>query len=107
MAKISDNKLLFNDYRFSAANTARVSVAGSNRGQLTNDGRMGFDCSGFVDYVLRSGGYQIGSYMSTAQVFTSGNTLTTDSKLWQSTVQPAQARPGDLVYFSGHVGIVV
>lgn len=37
---ISQSRILYNSYRFSAANTARVSLPGLNRGQLTQDGRM-------------------------------------------------------------------
>ena len=41
---------LFNSYHFSAANLASVDLLGQNRGQITSNGRLGFDCSGFICY---------------------------------------------------------
>lgn len=63
----------------------------------------GFDCSGFVCWVLNQSGYEVGR--------------TTAEGLWQKStpISESEARPGDLVFFEGtydtpgrsHVGIYV
>lgn len=63
----------------------------------------GFDCSGFVCWVLNQSGYEVGR--------------TTAEGLWQRStpISESEARPGDLVFFEGtydtpgrsHVGIYV
>jgi Ca2+-binding RTX toxin-like protein/subtilisin-like proprotein convertase family protein len=99
--------ILYNSYRFTGANSARIDQPGSNRGQITSDGRFGFDCSGFLYYVLTHSGYNIGDYLNTAAIITRAGTLTTAGANWQTTTSTAAMKPGDLVYFTGHVGIVV
>ncbi|MGN0708352.1 MAG: CD1108 family mobile element protein [Faecalibacterium sp.] len=63
----------------------------------------GFDCSGFVCWVLNQSGYEVGR--------------TTAEGLWQKStpISESEARPGDLVFFEGtydtpgrsHIGIYV
>jgi cell wall-associated NlpC family hydrolase len=63
----------------------------------------GFDCSGYVCWVLNQSGYDVGRQ--------------TANGLWQSTlhISESEAKPGDLVFFEGtydvegasHVGIYV
>lgn len=103
---ISSSPIVYNSYRFNATNTARVGTAGENRGALTSDGKLGFDCSGFVYYVLKNSGYQV-DYLSTSQSMSSAGVLSAAAAQWQTKIDPTQAQAGDLVYFKGHVGIVV
>lgn len=101
-------KLLYNAYRFSAANSARVDIPGQQQGQLTGDGRYGFDCSGFVYYLLKRGGYKLDDYLNVSGMINQSNgSLTAAAAKWQTPINTDQARAGDLVYFEGHVGIVV
>lgn len=109
MANISSSKILYNSYRFSGANTARVE---GGKGELTKDGRMGFDCSGYVDLLLKKGGYSIGNYMPTASIWVDDTVeypaLTKEAAKWQTTITDySKVKPGDLAYFGSHVGIVV
>ncbi|MFC5521441.1 NlpC/P60 family protein [Polaromonas jejuensis] len=103
------DKLLYNAYRFSSANSARIENGNgkNNVGAVTSDGRYGFDCSGFVNYVVKNSGYKVDNYTSTAQTVKADGSLTTEGAKWQQTINTDQARQGDLVYFQGHVGIVV
>ena len=101
------SNFLYNSYRFSAANTSRVDVAGQNRGQLTSDGRYGFDCSGFLWHVLKKSGYDIGVPFDTRSIMASKGVLSDQGKQWQESINSADVRAGDLVWFSGHAGIVV
>ena len=104
------NKFLFNAYRFTSANSARIENGNgkNNLGALTADGRYGFDCSGFVNYVLTKGGYTIATTSTaTRQTINNDGTLTSEGKKWQAPVAANNVQQGDLVYFSGHVGIVV
>ncbi|MGI0035303.1 MAG: hypothetical protein ACRD98_05495, partial [Nitrososphaera sp.] len=99
--------ILYNSYRFSAANSARVDVAGSNRGQLTADGRYGFDCSGFLTFVLNKSGYGVSDGFSTGAIMASKGQLSSAGQQWQKSIDTADVKSGDLVWFSGHAGIVV
>ncbi|UUZ65412.1 NlpC/P60 family protein [Polaromonas sp. P1-6] len=103
------DKLLYNAYRFSSANSARIENGNgkNNLSAITADGRYGFDCSGFVNYLLTKGGYQVDNYTSTAQTIKADGSLTAAGAKWQQTISTNQAQQGDLVYFQGHVGIVV
>lgn len=99
-------KVLYNSYRFSAANSARVDIVGMNRGQISSDGRFGFDCSGFVHCVFKESGFAVPAF-STRDVMTSAGGLSSSGESWQQKLDPADVRSGDLVWFSGHVGFVV
>jgi peptidoglycan DL-endopeptidase CwlO len=55
----------------------------------------GFDCSGFVWYVLNHTGHPQPYRMSGAL------------KSWATPIRAADARPGDLVFYPGHVAIFV
>ena len=98
---------LYNSYRFSAANSARVDVAGQNRGQITLDGKFGFDCSGFLWYALKNSGYDVGDGFSTSSIMASKGQLSTAGQQWQTSVAAADVKSGDLVWFNGHAGLVV
>nr|WP_239539001.1 C40 family peptidase [Arcanobacterium pluranimalium] len=54
----------------------------------------GWDCSGFVSFVFRHFGYSIPH--SSARIFAAYGAYE---------VSPSQARPGDILYWPGHVGI--
>ncbi|MFC5369669.1 NlpC/P60 family protein [Arcanobacterium bovis] len=54
----------------------------------------GWDCSGFVSFVFRHFGYSIPH--SSARIFATYGAYE---------VSPSQARPGDILYWPGHVGI--
>lgn len=58
---------------------------------------IGFDCSGFVCHVMIESGYRVD------YEFTS---LLSGSKAY-ITVDKSQVQPGDIILFSGHVGIVL
>jgi hypothetical protein len=104
---ISSSNLLYNSYRFNPTNSARREVSGQNNGQPTFDGRYGFDCSGFVNYLLNKGGYAVGAQLATSATVNSKGVLSPAGAQWQSKIDASAAKPGDLVYFQGHVGIVV
>ena len=83
-------KLLQNSYRFTSANSARIENGNgtNNTGALTSDGRYGFDCSGFVAYLLKNGGYILGSTpTATRLTINSDGTLKPDGAKWQKTIQ--------------------
>ena len=83
------NKFLFNAYRFTSANSARIENGNgkNNLGALTADGRYGFDCSGFVNYVLTKGGYTIATTSTaTGQTIDGNGTLTAEGRKWQNTI---------------------
>lgn len=92
------DKLLYNAYRFSSANSARIESGNgrNNVGAITSDGRYGFDCSGFVNYLLKNGGYKVDNYTSTAQTVKADGNLTVEGAKWQQTINTEQARQGDL-----------
>lgn len=56
---------------------------------------LGMDCSGFVWEVLKRAGYNV-PYRNSAAL-----------KAWATPITAAQARPGDLVFWPGHVAIYV
>ncbi|MCZ8227631.1 MAG: NlpC/P60 family protein, partial [Burkholderiaceae bacterium] len=97
--------IIKNANRYNTSNTFRSDGGGQTRGNYRkNDGAsIGFDCSGLVYHILRESGYDVpyapSSVMVSAQIF-SGNWATPVN----SEVTPI--RPGTLVYFNGHVGIV-
>ncbi len=100
-------RILDNAELFSQANTVRRSAPGQNTGQITNDGRFQFDCSGFVYYVLTNSGYDVGNYRSVSGLFANG-ALTDTAKQWQTQITDySQVQAGDIVYMSGHMGFVV
>lgn len=56
---------------------------------------LGMDCSGFVWEVLKRAGYNV-PYRNSAAL-----------KAWATPITAAQAQPGDLVFWPGHVAIYV
>lgn len=56
---------------------------------------LGMDCSGFVWEVLKRAGYNV-PYRNSAAL-----------KAWATPITAAQAQPGDLVFWPGHVAIFV
>lgn len=97
--------IITNANRYNTGNTFRSDSTGSTRGNVRNSTgtAIGFDCSGLVYHVLRESGYNVP--YATSAVMT--NPATFDGS-WASVVNPetATVKPGTLVYFSGHVGIV-
>lgn len=102
-----NGNILFNSYRFNGGNSYRSDVQGQTNGFADSNGKLGFDCSGLVNYLLNHGGYNIGPQAGTRDTVSAPGTLTTTGAKWQSIVTANNARPGDLVYFDGHVGVVV
>jgi cell wall-associated NlpC family hydrolase len=91
-----------NALRYNSANTDRSDPPNPHNGQEVgkqDDGQsiIGFDCSGFVCHVMIESGYRI-DYESTGGL--------SNSKAF-SDVATNEARPGDIILFSGHVGIVI
>jgi hypothetical protein len=97
--------IITNANRYNTGNTFRSDSTGSTRGNVRNSTgtAIGFDCSGLVYHVLRESGYNVP--YATSAVMT--NPATFDGS-WATVVNPeaATVKPGTLVYFSGHVGIV-
>lgn len=91
--------ILQNANLYTPTNTARVDVGGQNAGQTVagQSGVVGFDCSGYYYHVMRESGYDI-SHMSTSAY--------AQSSAIQD-VANADVRPGDTVFFEGHMGFVV
>lgn len=67
----------------------------SRTGGRTADGKYGFDCSGFVGTILKEAGITDAFYGKTTASPGPGMKITDQSKI----------KPGDLMYFTGHVGI--
>ncbi len=96
MSDIAQNAL-----RYNMTNTKRSDPPNPHNGEIVvkqeNGGNIiGFDCSGFVCHVTIESGYRI-NYESTRGL-ASSKAFTTVSK--------DNARPGDIILFSGHVGII-
>lgn len=64
-------------------------------GELTADGHYAFDCSGFVGTILKEAGITSAFYGKTTANPGPGQVIKDQSKI----------KPGDLMYFTGHVGI--
>lgn len=98
------NKIVYNAYRFNASNSVRSNIAGLNGGQMVG-GAYGFNCSGYVAYVFSKSGYAVPTFW-TGAVMPKKDGLTDSGANWQKAIDPGEVKSGDLVYFSGHVGIV-
>ncbi|WP_460597344.1 NlpC/P60 family protein [Geomonas sp. Red276] len=86
-----------NSQRYGTGNTRRSDLPNPHNGEVVETGVLGFDCSGFVCHVLIESGYRL-DYESTRGLISCSAFDKTE---------PEDVRPGDIILFSGHVGIVV
>jgi cell wall-associated NlpC family hydrolase len=91
-----------NALRYNSTNTDRSDPPNPHNGQEVgkqDDGKsiIGFDCSGFVCHVMIESGYRIN--------YERPSSLTNSQAFYD--VATNEAWPGDIILFSGHVGIVI
>ena len=98
------SNILRNAYRLTPKNTYRNDRLNLGANNTNSGGKIGFDCSGFVWYVLNQSGYKI-PYFNTSAAH-SANGLIGKGAEYLNQVDKKDAKPGDLVYFGGHVGVV-
>jgi len=95
MSDISQNAT-----RYDTSNTQRVDTIVKNNGQVYsgsgNTTKIGFDCSGYFYHVMRESGY--GIERLTASGYQKSN------KFYD--VSSSNIRPGDMINFGNHIGIV-
>jgi hypothetical protein len=104
-ADIAKSPIVYNSYRYSAANSIRDAGNSTRFGSIVA-GKYSFDCSGFVSRILIDSGYQVTKF-STGEVVGSNGELKAGASTWQAKVASSDIKPGNLLYFPDHVGIVV
>lgn len=83
--------------RYGTGNTKRSDFPNPHNGEAIQKNIIGFDCSGFVCHVLIESGYRV-DYESTHGLL--------KSKAF-SDVTSEKVKPGDIILFNGHVGVVI
>ena len=66
---------------------------------------VGIDCSNLVSQSLEAAGYPV-PQLATSAIFNQQGSLTSQGSQYYSPVSPQDVQQGDLVMFSGHIGIV-
>lgn len=92
MSDIAQNAL-----RYGENNTKRSDYPNPHNGEIFDKNIVGFDCSGFVCHIIIESGFRI-DYGNTSVLL--------QSKAFMNVTYEA-VKPGDIILFNGHVGIVL